>query len=35
MDATGDHAAAFYARHGFHCFTSQSNRLFIPIGEMA
>ncbi|RKT45511.1 hypothetical protein BDD21_2972 [Thiocapsa rosea] len=35
MDATDDHAAAFNARDGFHCFTSQANRLFIPIGEIA
>jgi GNAT superfamily N-acetyltransferase len=35
VDAKDDHAAAFYARLGFHRFTSQSNRLFIPISEIA
>ena len=35
VDAKDEHAAAFYARLGFHRFTSQSNRLFIPISEIA
>ncbi|MFB1486320.1 MAG: GNAT family N-acetyltransferase [Thiocapsa sp. C3-sup] len=35
VDAKADHAAAFYARLGFHRLTSQSNRLFIPISEIA
>ncbi|UHD15052.1 GNAT family N-acetyltransferase [Thiocapsa bogorovii] len=35
VDAKDDHAAAFYARLGFHRLTSQSNRLFIPIREIA
>jgi len=35
VDAKDDHASAFYARLGFHRFTSQSNRLFIPISEIA
>ncbi len=35
VDAKDDHAAAFYARLGFHRFTIQSNRLFIPISAIA
>jgi GNAT superfamily N-acetyltransferase len=35
VDAKDDHASAFYARLGLHRFTSQSNRLFIPISEIA
>jgi ribosomal protein S18 acetylase RimI-like enzyme len=35
VDAKDDHAAAFYARLGFHRLTSQSKRLFIPISEIA
>jgi ribosomal protein S18 acetylase RimI-like enzyme len=35
VDAKDDQAAAFYAHLGFHRLTSQSNRLFIPISEIA
>jgi ribosomal protein S18 acetylase RimI-like enzyme len=35
VDAKDNHAVAFYARLGFHRFASQSNRLFIPIKEIA
>ena len=35
VDAKDDNAAAFYTRLGFQSFLSQTNRLFIPISEMA
>jgi GNAT superfamily N-acetyltransferase len=35
VDAKDDNAAAFYNRLGFQSFLSQTNRLFIPISEIA
>jgi ribosomal protein S18 acetylase RimI-like enzyme len=35
VDAKDDHAAAFYNRLGFQRFLSQTNRLFIPVSEIA
>ncbi|NEX21866.1 GNAT family N-acetyltransferase [Thiorhodococcus mannitoliphagus] len=34
VDAEDDHAAAFYARLGFQCFTGHERRLFIPLSEI-
>lgn len=35
VDAKDDHAATFYSRLGFQGFLSQTNRLFIPVSEIA